>query len=65
LWGRDECGEYIRGLILSGTNGSNKSLPRLTMEALGALFELDRLHDVHLGEQRDASGLGRRPLGSH
>ncbi len=65
LWGRPECSDYIHGLIMSGRDGVRSDKPRLTLASLEALLDLDRLHDIHLGELRDAAGLGRRPFGSH
>ncbi len=65
LWGRQECSDYIQGLVMTGGDGVNPRAPRLKIDALTALLELDRLHDVHLGQLRDAAGIGRRPNGSH
>ncbi|HPW07757.1 MAG TPA: hypothetical protein PLD78_08935 [Burkholderiaceae bacterium] len=65
LWGRQECSDYIQDLVMTGGDGVNPRAPRLKIDALTALLELDRLHDVHLGQLRDAAGIGRRPNGSH
>ena len=65
LWGRQACSDYIQGLIMNGDDGMAQRRPRLKLETLTALLELDGLHDIHLGQLRDAAGVGRRPHGSH
>ena len=65
LWGRQECSDYIQGLVMNGDEGAGQRPPRLKIDTLTALLDLDRLHDIHLGELRDAAGIGRRPNGSH
>jgi hypothetical protein len=65
LWGRQECSDYIQGLVMNGDDGASPRPPRLKIDTLTALLDLDRLHDIHLGELRDAAGIGRRPNGSH
>ncbi|MFM2275428.1 MAG: hypothetical protein RL211_1300 [Pseudomonadota bacterium] len=55
LWGHQECSNYIQGLVMTGGDGKYSRPPRLKIDALTALLELDRLHDMHLVQLCDAA----------